>query len=58
MKQKPAKDRKHQQKAAMSPEKPSFGTLNYMAECRGAVQKNEGFRWKSPPDSMNRIIRK
>ncbi len=39
--------------------KPICGTLSYLAECRGTVQKDSTARITAPPgDMMSRIIRR
>ncbi len=37
--------------------KPKCGTLSYMSECRGALQRAGSIRL-APPDSIDKIVRK
>jgi len=38
--------------------KAACGTLQYLAECRGCIQKAEVSRWTKPPDSASWTERK
>jgi hypothetical protein len=49
---------KKQHQTTSSKNKPTCGTLSYLAECRGLTKKTDLSRWTSPPDSINKIVRK
>ncbi len=49
---------KKQHLSAGSKEKPVCGTLSYLAECRGNVQRPGSTRKPEPPGDMNKIVRK
>jgi len=44
--------------SAGSKEKPVCGTLSYLAECRGMVQKPGSTELQESPGDMNKIVRK
>jgi|GEM_PF-3551160 len=49
---------KKKRSSAGSKEKPVCGTLSYLAECRGMVQRPGSTRSPETPGDMNKIIRK
>jgi hypothetical protein len=51
------KTRKQRQTTG-SKNKTVCGTISYIAECRGTIQKKDVARWAAPPDGMNTIVRK
>jgi len=38
--------------------KHACGTLSYLAECRGTLQKTESTRWAAPPHGIRNIDKK
>jgi len=49
---------KKKRSSAGSKEKPICGTLSYLAECRGMVQRTGSTRSPETPRDMNKIVRK
>lgn len=41
--------KKQKESSARKTAKPTCGTLSYLAECRGTLQKAETSRWAAPP---------
>ncbi len=57
MKQETDKTKKQRQSTSGKTIKPACGTLSYIAECRGGLQKTCPSRGAAPSDSVNRIVR-
>lgn len=57
MKREGARQKKRRSSAG-SKEKPVCGTLSYLAECRGMVQRQGSTRRPDAPGEMNKIVRK
>ncbi len=57
MKKETSKARKQRQPSNVKTEKPTCGTLSYIAECRGAQQKSGSIQWAAPPDSIDKMIK-
>ena len=49
---------KKKRSSASSKEKPVCGTLSYLAECRGTIQRLGSTRSSEPSGDMNKINRK
>jgi hypothetical protein len=57
MKQREGKDKKQRLSTKASSAKTVCGTLSYLAEGRGTLQKDASMRWAAPPAEHNRLIR-
>ncbi len=57
MKPEASKSRKQGQSASLK-NKPMCGTLSYLAECRGMVQKASSAQKNAPPEISDRNIRR
>ncbi|HET6365466.1 MAG TPA: hypothetical protein VFG02_10475 [Nitrospirota bacterium] len=58
MKSEAGRTKKQRKAEGTRASKPPCGTLSYLAECRGNTQKTDSSRWTTPPDGLNRIVRK
>jgi hypothetical protein len=58
MKQKRDTTNKKRESSAGKTAKPVCGTLSYLAECRGTLQKTESTRWTAPPYGIKSNERK
>jgi len=57
MKQQEGKGKKRRKSKKTSAAKTACGTLSYIAECRGMLQKDVSMRWVGPPEENNRLVR-
>jgi len=58
MKQERETKKKQRESSARKTAKPTCGTLSYLAECRGMLQKTESTRWTAPPYGIKSMERK
>jgi len=58
MKQDRETTRKQKESSVRKKAKPVCGTLSYLAECRGTLQKTESTRWAAPPSEIKSMERK
>ncbi|HTP03772.1 MAG TPA: hypothetical protein VMM54_01285 [Nitrospirota bacterium] len=58
MKSESSRTKKQRKAEGTRASKPPCGTLSYLAECRGNVQKADLSRGSATPDGLNRIVRR
>jgi hypothetical protein len=58
MKQERETTKKQREPSARKIAKPICGTLSYLAECRGTLQKTESTHWAAPPYRIKSMERK